>query len=175
MYSFYGHKQIGFKQFLLVTFCMPSFKGLLNLSLWDIDTPPQVTIYSYIAHILDNPTSQVDSTCSSFYINPGMSPVRFGTLILMHNPIASVDKPIWIWACLIYISLLIHSHLTFWCYFSDIICWLNYLPNPMICLTELPNASSPGPQHFSISEFSSSPSFRFSVLIKIKKSEEKKL
>ena len=92
----FGHKQPNFKHFLLVTFCVPSFKGLLHLNLWDLDASPQVTIYSYIPRILDNPTSQVDSTCSSSYGDPGLLPVRVGTLILMYNPIPSVDKPIWI-------------------------------------------------------------------------------
>ena len=92
----FGHKQPGFKQFLLVTFCVPSFKGLLHLNLWYLDTSPLVTIYSYIPHILDNPTGRVDGTCSSFFVDPGLSPIRVGTSILMHNPISSVDKPIWI-------------------------------------------------------------------------------
>ena len=104
----FGHKQAGFKQFLLATFCVPSFKGLLHLNLWDLDTWPHITICSYIPHILNNPTSQVDSMCSFFYGDPELSPV--GTSILMHNPILNVDKPIWIWACFIYISWLTHSH-----------------------------------------------------------------
>ena len=72
------------------------FGCLLYLSLWDLDTSPQVTIYSYIPHIMDSPTSQVDSMCSFCNGDRRLSPVRVGTSILLYNPIPSVDKPFWI-------------------------------------------------------------------------------
>ena len=78
-----------------------------------------------IPHILDNPTCYVDSTCSSCYGNPALSPVRVGTFFLMHNPILSADEPVWIWLCFIYISWLEHSH-------SDIIS-LTLFADYMIC------------------------------------------
>ena len=87
----FGQKQV------LSSFCWLPFACLVFgvcLNLCDLDTSPQVMIYSYISHIMDSPTSQVDSTCSSGNGDRTLSPVRVGTLILMHNPISSADKPV---------------------------------------------------------------------------------